>query len=198
MAGHLTHMTGPYYKDYVGIYGYGSLLKDAGAKIEPRIIHRMAMPSPWPIEYARRSGLWGGGPTLVIHPVGGAVHGQVLVLDAVGRELDYIRQCLREREGNPPDAGIREMKLAGLDHVLYCDLEPTLAPSEISPENLAGFAMASVRLRPDKNGVRYLRQNIEANIITPLTYAYQEEILRRSGANDLLEAEEVLQRGDAR
>ncbi len=185
----------PYGQDNIGIYGYGSLLTHAGERLEHRVIARIPAPSPWPIEYARRSVLWGGGPTLVLHPRGGTVQGQILVLNAVAEDLGYIRKCLREREGHPPDSWIRETRLGEFDHVFYCNLEPTLGESEIKAEKLASYAIESVRKQPGKNGIRYLRQNIEANIVTPLTYAYRNEILRQSGAKDLLEAEEVLLQG---
>ena len=64
--------------------------------------------------------------------------------------------------------------------------------ADIKPDSLARFAIESVRIKPDKNGIRYLRQNIERNLITPFTYAYRDQILRQSGAKDLLEAEKVL------
>ena len=84
------------------------------------------------------------------------------------------------------------MELGGFNRVLYCDLEPTLSEADIKPDSLARFAIESVRIKPDKNGIRYLRQNIERNLITPFTYAYRDQILRQSGAKDLLEAEKVL------
>ena len=42
-----------------------------------------------------------------------------------------------------------------------------------------------------RNAIRYLAQNIEQGIVTPLTYAYRDAILRRTGAADLTEAEVV-------
>jgi hypothetical protein len=181
-----------YTQDNVGIYGYGSLLKDAGANIESRIIGRIPFSSPWPIEYVRLSNLWGGGPTLALHQTGGKVEGQILVLSVQSDALSHVREWLREREGNPPLAWIKEMELGGFNRVLYCDLEPTLSEADIKPDSLARFAIESVRIKPDKNGIRYLRQNIERNLITPFTYAYRDQILRQSGAKDLLEAEKVL------
>ena len=185
-------MRKPYTQDNIGIYGYGSLLKDAGEKIEPRVIGRIPISSPWPIEYARRSNLWGDGPTLVLHQTGGKVEGQILVLSVQSDALSHVREWLREREGNPPLAWIKEMELGGFNRVLYCDLEPTLSEADIKPDSLARFAIESVRIKPDKNGIRYLRQNIERNLITPLTYVYRDAILRLSGTKDLLEAEKVL------
>jgi len=181
-----------YTQDNIGIYGYGSLLKDAGEKIEPRVIGRIPISSPWPIEYARRSNLWGGGPTLALHQTGGKVQGQILVLSVQSDALSHVREWLREREGNPPLAWIREMELGGFNRVLYCDLEPTLSEADIKPDSLARFAIESVRIKPDKNGIRYLRRNIEQTVITPLTYAYRDAILRQCGAKNLLEAEKVL------
>ncbi len=181
-----------YTQNNIGIYGYGSLLKDAGEKIEPRVIGRIPISSPWPIEYARQSNPWGGGPTLALHQSGGKVQGQILVLSVQSDALSDAREWLREREGKPPRAWIKEMKLGGFDHVLYCDLEPTLSEADIKPDSLARFAIESVRIKPEKNGIRYLRQNIERDLITPLTYSYRDEILRLSGAKDLLEAEMVL------
>jgi len=181
-----------YTQDNLGIYGYGSLLKDAGEKIEPRVIDRIPISSPWPIEYARRSNLWGGGPTLALHQTGGKVQGQILVLSVQSDALSHVREWLREREGNPPLAWIKEMELGGFNRVLYCDLEPTLSEADIKPDSLARFAIESVRIKPDKNGIRYLRRNIEQTVITPLTYAYRDAILRQCGAKNLLEAEKVL------
>jgi len=45
-----------------------------------------------------------------------------------------------------------------------------------------------------RNAVRYLANNIVQGIITPLTYPYHDAILRRAGAVDLAEAEEVILR----
>ena len=39
-----------------------------------------------------------------------------------------------------------------------------------------------------RNAIRYLAQNIEQGIVTPLTYAYRDAILRRTGTTDLTEA----------
>ncbi len=184
-------MSKSYTQDNIGVYGYGSLLEDAGEKIEPRVIGRIPISSPWPIEYARRSKLWGGGLTLTLHQTGGKVEGQILVLSVQSDALSDVKEWLREREGNPSVARIKVMELAGFNCVLYCDLEPTLSEADIKPESLARFAIESARLKPEKNGIRYLRQNIEKKVITPLTYAYRDEILRQSRARDLLEAEKV-------
>ena len=51
------------------------------------------------------------------------------------------------------------------------------------------LAIASARRSPTRNAIRYLAQNVEHGILTPLTYAYRDGILRRTGAADLTEAE---------
>ena len=50
---------------------------------------------------------------------------------------------------------------------------------------MVGYALAA------RNGIRYLAQNIEHGIVTPLTYAYRDAILRRTGAAGLTEAEAI-------
>ena len=57
--------------------------------------------------------------------------------------------------------------------------------------NLAIFAYG-----PARNAIRYLAQNIEQGIVTPLTFAYRDAILRRTGAADLSEAERLVLRSD--
>jgi hypothetical protein len=183
-----------YGKTNLAIYAYGSLLGDPGEKLAPRIIARIPRLSPWPIEYARRAKLRGDGPTLVIHPLGASVQGKLLVLDARVDAIDEIEQCLWEREGKPPRAGLKRMEWGGFRRVLYCDLESTLGEIDLNADALARFAIDSVRDNPARNAIRYLAQNIEQGVITPLTYAYRDAILNATGAPDLSQAEELLLR----
>jgi hypothetical protein len=176
----------------LAIFAYGSLLSDPGEKILPHIIERIYCPSPWPIEYARRAKLRGYGPTLVIHETGGIVQGQILVLDLEINQLDELTEWLWEREGRPPRERLKQMAYRGFGCVLYCDLESTLKTEELAPQSLAEFAVESVRRSPQRNAVKYLAQNIEQGIVTPLTHAYRDAILRRTGAVDLAEAERNL------
>jgi hypothetical protein len=175
----------------LAIFAYGSLLSDPGEKIAPHIIARVAYPSPWPIEYARRGKLRGYGPTLVIHPAGGIVRGQLLVLNIQPNAIDELSEWLREREGMPPRERLKRMECGDFGCVLYCDLEPTLGDEALNPESLAGFAIESVHQSLGRNAIKYLAQNIEQGIITPLTYSYRDAILRRTGAVDLAEAEDI-------
>jgi cation transport regulator ChaC len=92
-------MTQSYGRNNLAIFAYGSLLSDPGEKIAPRIVARVARLSPWPVEYARRAKLRGHGPTLVIHKSGGAVRGQLLLLDVAAERIDEVEEWLWKREG---------------------------------------------------------------------------------------------------
>jgi hypothetical protein len=174
----------------VGMFGYGSLLSDPGDDIGPHIIERIAHLSPWKIEYARRSEGRGRGPTLVIHEAGSPVNGQILVLDAQPNRMAEIRKWLWERENKPKRRCIKEMHLAGVEHVLYCDIDSNIGDSELNADSLAKFAIDSVALKPERNGIAYLSLNMELGIVTPLTYAYRDAILRLTSSSNLDEAEE--------
>lgn len=184
-------MTQIYGPSNLAIFAYGSLLSEPGSEIGARVIARVPCVSPWPIEYARRAKLRGDGPTLVLHRTGGIVQGQLLVLELKQSALDQVRQWLWEREGRPPRDLLKQMACGGFECVLYCDLEATLREDEINAESLARLAIASVRNNPAHNAIRYLARNIEQGIVTPLTYAYRDAVLRRTGAADLTEAEAV-------
>ncbi|MGH7795575.1 MAG: hypothetical protein ACREQ2_11870 [Candidatus Binatia bacterium] len=187
-------MTLSYSKDNLAIYAYGSLLSDPGEKLAPRIIAGIPRLSPWPIEYARRAKLRGNGPTLVIHESGASVRGKLLILDAQVDAIDQVEEWLWEREGKPPRAGLKRMEWSGFRQVLYCDLESTLGEIDLNADALARFAIDSVRNNPARNAIRYLAQNIEQGVITPLTHRYREAILRVTGTPDLRQAEELLLR----
>ena len=173
----------------VGIFGYGSLLSKPGDDIGPRIVERIPHLSPWKIEYARRSDGRGRGPTLVIHKAGGTVNGQILVLDVEASRLPEVRIWLWERENKPKRSSIKEMRLAGIQHVLYCDIDANISDSALTADSLARFAIDSVSHKPDRNGIAYLARNIELNIVTPLTYDYRDAILRLTSSDNLDEAE---------
>jgi hypothetical protein len=173
----------------VGIFGYGSLLSDPGDDIGPRITERIPHDSPWKIEYGRRSEGRGRGPTLVLHQAGVTVNGQVLVLDVEADRLPDVREWLWKRESRPRRRCLKEISLAGIEHVLYSDIESNIADADLNPESLARFAISSVSLRPERNGIAYLARNIELGVITPLTYAYRDAILRLTRSADLAAAE---------
>ena len=180
----------------VAIYGYGSLVIDAGPDLQPLICERIPFPSPRPVEYARLSRSRGNAPAVAFFDGGGTVTGQILVLDLPDTEetRDKVSHSLWLREGRPPKASIRSMSAAGIDAVFYCDLEPNIP--NVNPRLLADFAITSVAKCAEagyveRNGIRYLRQNLEAEIVTPLSRAYEEALLAKLRAKDLSEAEEI-------
>ena len=187
-------MARTYGKNNLAIFAYCSLLSDPGEKMLPHVIARIVCPSPWPIEYARRAKLRGDGPTLVLHKTGGIVQGQLLVLDILKSALDELTEWLWEREGKPPWDRLKQMACGGFGCVLYCDLEATLSDYKINPEKLAQCAIESVHRSPGRNAIRYLAENIEQGIVTPLTYAYRDAILRRTGGAALTDAEQIVLR----
>jgi hypothetical protein len=52
------------------------------------------------------------------------------------------------------------MCLAGLDHVLYCDIESNIRDADMSAESLQRLPV-SISLKPARNGIAYLTRNIE-------------------------------------
>jgi hypothetical protein len=138
--------------------------------------------------------LRGDGPTLVIHPAGGIVQGQLLVMDLQVDALGIFSEWLWEREGRPPRDRLKQMPCGEFSCVLYCDLEANLGDAEINPDSLAAFAIESVQNSPQRNAIRYLAQNIEQGIVTPLTYAYRDAILSRTEAETLGDAERIVLR----
>ena len=69
------------------------------------------------------------------------------------------------------------------------------AAARRNQSRIAGrVAIESVRRSPARNAIRYLARNIERGVITPLTFAYRDAILRRTGAADLGEAERLVLR----
>jgi len=178
----------------VGIFGYGSLLAEPGPDIGGHIIGRIPQRTPWPIEYARSSRGRGGAPTLVLHPSGGFVSGEILALDIKDDQLDAVREWLRSREGRPALSRIKVMALAGLRSVLYADLVANIPDLQLTADHLADLAIASVACAQDveRNGIRYLADNVERRIVTPLTDAYIDAVLQKTSARDLTEAEKIL------
>ena len=180
----------------LAVYGYGSVLVDAGPELQPLILDRIPFPSPRPVEYARLSKSRGGAPAVAFYDGGGIVTGQILVLDLpdTDEKRDKVMHSLWRREGRPPWAAIRTMSAAGIQTVIYADLEANM-PNP-NPKLMADFAINSVAKCAelgdiDKNGIRYLRDNIAIGVITPLTEAYQEALLTKLRAKDLSQAEEI-------
>lgn len=180
--------------EHIGIYAYGSLIERPGEDIKPLIEEYIDHVSPWPIEYARSSSSREGAPTVVIFRSGSHVNGKILrlSLELNERNLQKVIYIVHEREERPGMNYIKTMTLGKFSAVVYCDIPATI--SNPTPDILAQLAINSVKAcqekgKLEKNGIRYLLENINRGVITPLTESYKAKILEKTGTNNLEEAE---------
>lgn len=131
---------------------------------------------------------------------GGIVRGGLIVLPLNNNEenIASVRQNLALREGltKGSSSKIKEEQIAGF-HVIYADFDAALTPAQLNGKSLAAYAIASVEQCVRKgyafnNGIRYLRDNLEWGIITPLTEQYVKAILQSTHRTTLAEAEHKL------
>ena len=191
----------------IGILAYGSLLTHPGTEIEPLIMRRIAVRTPFSVEYARYSGeTRGGAPTVVAHRSGGPVRAEILVLQPQidleeAKSLLWRRETRRVGTGKPYPEGsgpnavlIGETQgLCGVEHVLHTDFNAEGKLPVIDPGSLAEAAIDSVsRADPGMDGISYLMELKAAGVETPLTQAYTDEILSRTGCATLPEALEAV------
>ncbi|MGH2776563.1 MAG: hypothetical protein ACRDJT_14190 [Actinomycetota bacterium] len=189
----------------VGILAYGSLLTWPGSELHPLINERRdGVPTPFAVEFARAASRRSGAPTLAPVETGGcSVYGSMLLLHT-DVDLDQAHHLLYRREINkagteltydsheppsPDRVHIERLRdIEGCNHVLYARLPATLAPD---PADLARRAVASARASSGaegRDGISYL-MGVKANgIETPLTPAYEKEILHQTDTTSLAEA----------
>lgn len=201
----------------LGILAYGSLLKNTGHELEPHIMTRLPIETPFEIEYARSSRGRAGAPTLVPVPEGkgSKVNAQILLLnekvlyeDAYNmlyrREINRIgafhiiyNNQEQRKKGN--GVIIEELKdYAGVSVVLYACLDVNIPeiinkniPMEEKAKKLSHLAIESVNnetFRSKRDGIQYLADNISFGILTPLSDGYKDHILQETNASDLVEA----------
>lgn len=182
----------------IGVLAYGSLRTDPGGELLPLIVERVTVRTPFGIEYGRFSQTRGGAPTVVPHPRGAPVDAEVLVLDGsvdvdAAKDIVWRREVRKEATGmRPPSTStvvVRELQdVAGCAVVLYTDFIDGRIEAP-NPTALAKAALQSVgQVSEVKDGLAYLANLIALGVITPLTFAYRDEILRLSGAGTLDEA----------
>lgn len=191
----------------IGIMAYGSLISDPGIEIQNRLDRSISdVETPFPVEYARRSGSRNGAPTLVPVPPGraGFVKGVVLVMKKYSHK-DAIQNYLYRRElhavGNKTkvyDHGIQSRRreamliesLPGFQdlELVYNTRFPINFGEILDPNRdiqekamlLARAARVSLSSETYLNrldGIQYLLNNIDNSIITQLVISYMQAIL---------------------
>jgi hypothetical protein len=186
----------------IGILAFGSLIDNPGKEIEAALVGRKAnVVTPFSVEFARKSTKRGGAPTLVPVESGGCpVHAQILLVDVAEQEAKdrlWRREVDKVGEGghyvhraNPgPNTLIidRYENFEGLAVVFAARFAATIAP--LTAEHLADLAIASVASAESGcDGITYLIDAKRNEIATPLSAAYENEILRRTETADLNKA----------
>jgi len=173
----------------LAILAYGSLLYDPGS-LAPLVVGLVPCRTPFPVEYGRASGRWGGGPVLVPHPKGAPVDGALLLL-ADHLELGQAVDMLSEREGLEGPRGVVQVEIPGERLVLAASMPRNLPAPDMTPDALARRAIASVPSGP-RNGVAYLAAALRSGVVTPLSPGYRDAVLAAAGAPSLEEAERLL------
>lgn len=192
----------------VGILAFGSLIDEPGWEIAEAIVDRKSgVRTPFSVEFARKSIKRGGAPTLVPVPDGGSpVLAQILILNISEqqakdrlwrREINKVGQggCY-QHSANPGLNTLiieRHERLEGIAIVLSARFLPTISP--LTAEHLAALAIESARHENDgRDGISYLMNAKRNGIVTPLSDAYEREILRRTQTHNLADALRTIQR----
>ncbi len=187
----------------IAILAYGSLKTDLGEELNKIVIGRKPVETPFPVEYARKSGKTRhGAPTLAIVENGGSkVKADLLILQENVNKQEAIN-ILYRRETNrvgskegysypsyPNLKNVFILEMNNFPHfegtVLYTKIEP------LNAKHLADLAIRSTRSAAgdlQRDGIHYLINALSTETITPLTKSYVQEILTQTGAQNLEEA----------
>lgn len=197
----------------IAILAFGSLIEEPGKAICPLIRERISgVRTPFSIEFARSSSTRDGAPTLIPVDVGGSpVHGVLLVLDsaislAEAKTLLWRREtrkeCSEEQYSRPANPSENQVivecieRFKGCDLVLYTKIGANI--KKPNADHLADLAIKSARRKAgadEKDGISYLRSAVNQGICTPLLPGYKAAILRKTAAEDLVEARERVRNG---
>ncbi len=194
-------------KHQYGIFGFGSLIVDPGQELAAATERREETETPFAIEYGRSSGTRGGAPTLVPVKSGGAkVKATVFVLkDSISeqeaknilwrretRQVGSGKQYKRPAHPGPNSVlAAYTANLLGLDKIFYTDFADSGKLTDPTPAQLARLAVDSAsdpKVKEGMDGITYLMNAKKSGIETPLTPAYEKEILRLTGTTSLEEA----------
>ena len=187
-------------KKKLGILAFGSLLSNPGKEISRHIVERIPYTTPFRLEYVMCSTLQGDPPTLGRWQGGKRVQTFILLLDidATEKGLAMAKEILRKQVGGSISVKWDE-RSRDFRTLIYHSLRPKGIALPPSPRKLARLAVRSVVVCkemgvPQRNGIRYLLNNIENGIITPLTEEYKKEILLVTRTETLEEAKRKLLR----
>jgi hypothetical protein len=194
--------TVPVIEASVGILAFGSLIDNPGAEIEAALVGRkLNVRTPFGVEFARSSNKRGGAPTLVPVEQGGApVSGQILLMNVSEQEAKdrlWRREINRVGQGghytHHANPGLNTLIIDRYENyeqvsvVLAARFNATIVP--LTAARLADLAIESARLeRTGRDGIAYLIDAKRNGILTPLSEAYEQEILRRLEVVDLNQA----------
>jgi cation transport regulator ChaC len=173
-------------KNNICIFAYGSLISNLGEDLKNHVVDKIDKESPFKVEYVRKSSSRGYAPTLTRYEDGSKVNGMIIVLDLKNEPIK-VKEWLRKREEAQNIKYIKTASYSGFETVLYCEFPQNIESP--SPDELAELAIKSVVTHPKRNGIKYLYNNMNNKIITPLTNAYKKAILQKTDSKTLKEAE---------
>lgn len=208
----------------VAILAYGSLITVPGAELGAMVERVSGpLPSPFEVEYARTTHRRSGAPVLTIVPAGGAAVAARLLILRAGLPLRTVLDVLyRREEGRVGERSlayderrersaadgvlIEQTSLPTLPDtvVLYCALRANFTAitdpqqsQQAKASLLAKRAIESVAphtFEAGRDGIRYLADALSAGIQTPLSAAYRDAVLERTGAATLEQARQRVAR----
>ena len=200
-------------KQSVGILAYGSLISDPRCEIENNckcIVPNVS--TPFPVEFARSSGLRGGAPTLVPFTDGDQlVNGQIFVMKLPKKcVVDILFRREIDKVGNksyryPATRGQKKNMinvLKATDKNCYISCWTTFPPVDVvlsaqfacnihqpTGDLLACLAIRSItEAKPNRDGISYLIDSKECGIRTGLSKDYEDKVLEITGGCCLKEA----------
>lgn len=193
----------------IGILAFGSLIDAPGEELQNVIVERKeGVITPFNIEYGRKSSKRGNAPTLIPVSNGGQKVKATLLILKEELTLDEVKNRLYRRETNNvgKNGTYTERKnptpnqLVIQEHTDINDVQVYLTANyecnltEITPEILADLAIESFKsneVEKGRDGISYLKNNIDNKIITPLTEEYRNTILKKMKAKN---SEEIIER----
>jgi hypothetical protein len=179
----------------VGILAFGSMAEEPGPELAATATRRIAVQTPFFVEFARSSRTRDGAPTLVPVRAGGAhIPATILVLDdsvtvADARAILYRRETghLNDISAVSQAAWIAALAdFAGISTCLYTALQPNIRP--LTAQKLAELAVCSAAAAAGaerRDGISYLQQQKRRGLMTPLMPGYEQAVLARTDAEDL-------------